>query len=341
MGSTFGAIKLSFSLGIGNDDCLWVSKTINIAGHIIQEQYIHDWPKPNSKICAIVVNHVVWYGIHIIYYDQRSNKCIKSKITEVYNKKDITLNVNNIINCIQLSPKEPWQALYSSFNINRQPPFIVTRLYDSMKPSSGDMIRAYRGGSGIGFYHYGIYVSDDNIIHVTSPDPRNGIEFKRISAAGSITSGTVANACVQSTDWKTFVLNSTYVESIYTPLNYYSVETRIDNAIHAADNEALKGNYNVLDNNCEHFSRYILYGYRHSVQSDKINAVIRKNSAHVMDRMKNDSLLNEEEINNSYNEPTILVIGCDKMNDEKSVNVNDKKRKKKKKKRNVSKTDRL
>lgn len=302
MGSTLGNIKLSFTLNQSKDDTLWVSKNINIAGTIIQEQYIDNWPEIHSKICAIIVNKVAWYAIHLVYYDERSNQCIQAKIIEIYREKDIAHNVDRIIQCLRASPKQPWKALYAKFNINRQPPFIKIRLRDRMKPKSGDMIRVYRG-SNIGFYHYAIYISDDKIAHVTSPQVNNNIEFKRLSVNGSISSGTVQAAFVQITDWKTFVLNSTYIETIYTPLNYYDIHQRIENAINAADNEALKGNYNVLDNNCEHFARWILYGYKHSKQADKFKLLkIRKGKQMV----ESDNLLNEE-ANNSYNEPTILV----------------------------------
>ena len=339
MGSTLGSTTLSFTLDHSNDDTLWVKKTVNIAGTIIQQQYIDDWPRLNSKICAIVVNKVAWYGIHLIYYDERSNRCIQTKIIEIYQKKDIVNNVNKIVECLRKSPIEPWKELYANFNIDRQPPFIKIQLIDRMMARPGDMIRVYRGmrASRIGFYHYGIYIDDDKIVHVTSPQVNN-IEFKRLSANGSITSGTVETAFVQITDWKTFVLGDKFIEVIYTPLNYYSVEQRVENAINAADNEALKGKYNVLENNCEHFSRFILYGYKHSKQADKFNVMIRKKSHQIVDLL-DDNLLSEEEMN-SYNQPTILFPNknneaVNHSNNSDMIKINQRKHKKKRKRRNV------
>eukprot|EP01084_Bolivina_argentea_P166419 288903_1 len=120
MGSaTSSTASLTFSCNpnANNNDLLFRTQHITIPGKIFQCQYIDNWPSQNTKICAIIVNQVVWYGVYIIYYDERSNKCIKSKITEICNISNVSITVNNIIECLYKLPTEPWKALYSKFKL--------------------------------------------------------------------------------------------------------------------------------------------------------------------------------------------------------------------------------
>ena len=124
-------------------------------------------------------------------------------------------------------------------------------------PARGDMVRVAIGD----IYHYGIYVSDDEIIQFGLP-PRN----KRMLLASDVK--------VISSNVDTFLCGS------FMEVGKLSVFEKI-RARSAAETVAYArgkigtGGYNLLYNNCEHFANECVFGEKKCSQVDDVRAKMR------------------------------------------------------------------
>ena len=120
------------------------------------------------------------------------------------------------------------------------------------QPSYGDQIRVNRGL----YFHHGIYVSNDEVIQYASP---KGSEISP------------ETALIIKTSLDTF-LNGGIVEvREYNSSELKEVRSK-DEIVKFAESKLGTGlgEYNLIDNNCEHFSNYCAFGKKVSNQVDDI-----------------------------------------------------------------------
>ncbi len=126
--------------------------------------------------------------------------------------------------------------------------------WELTQPSAGDMVRVQLGG----IYHYGIYVSDDEVIQFgLAPNARRNIPDAEISVLAS--------------DIDVFLAGG-FLE--------VGVADRKERKKHRSPKETVKiarsrigeRGYNILYNNCEHFAYECLTGEKYSSQTD----IVRK-----------------------------------------------------------------
>ena len=118
----------------------------------------------------------------------------------------------------------------------------------------GDQIRVSRGF----YYHHGIY-EDDN--HVYQYSAKEGSE---VSAN---------NAIINVTDLKTFLKGGIAEAREYNEIELKKLlpKDEIINRAKSLLGTGL-GKYNIITNNCEHFSNYCAFGVKESTQvSDVLN----------------------------------------------------------------------
>ena len=126
-------------------------------------------------------------------------------------------------------------------------------------PTEGDIIRVAFGGS---LYHYGIYVSDTEVIQFgLIPTRRSGISDADITV------------CISDID---VFLNGGFLE-VGEPDVREALQKRAPREIvdFARSKIGMTG-YNILYNNCEHFANECYFGKGFSSQADSVREMFRK-----------------------------------------------------------------
>jgi len=120
------------------------------------------------------------------------------------------------------------------------------------KPSYGDQIRVNRGL----YYHHGIYVSDDEVIQYASP------KGSEISAK---------TALIIKTNLDTFLNGGEVEVRKYNSEELKKVRSK-DEIVKFARSKLGSGlgEYDLINNNCEHFSNYCAFGIKESNQVEDI-----------------------------------------------------------------------
>ena len=126
-----------------------------------------------------------------------------------------------------------------------------------LKPQAGDILRVHRKS---GYYHYGIAVSNDRVVHFTAGDEdlsKNKKDMKIIESS-----------------LDRFLLGGTLqIESPYRAS--YDPEIVVERAKSYVDSPRFNGKYyNFITNNCEHFANFIYYGDKVSKQVKVGTAVV-------------------------------------------------------------------
>lgn len=123
-------------------------------------------------------------------------------------------------------------------------------------PSPGDMVRVKIGS----IYHYGIFVSEDEIIQFGPPPvsrallPDSAIEVCVSDVQGFLLGGFIETAKPERKDGK---------------------RRKPKLAIEYARSKIGQKGYNILYNNCEHFAYECLFGVKKCTQADDIRALFR------------------------------------------------------------------
>ena len=106
------------------------------------------------------------------------------------------------------------------------------------KPLKGDLIRVRRK---LGYYHFGIAISDDRVVHFSAID--QDVSDKK-------------NMMIIETSLKDFLKGDVLeVEQPYSsPFSRDEVVKRAKK--HVKSHQFRRKYYSVVDNNCEHFARY-------------------------------------------------------------------------------------
>lgn len=120
------------------------------------------------------------------------------------------------------------------------------------KPSYGDQIRVNRGL----YFHHGIYVSDDEVIQYASP------KGSEISAK---------TALIIKTNLDTFLNGGEVEVRKYNSEELKKVRSK-DEIVKFARSKLGSGlgEYDLINNNCEHFSNYCAFGIKESNQVEDI-----------------------------------------------------------------------
>lgn len=124
------------------------------------------------------------------------------------------------------------------------------------KPNYGDQIRVNRGL----YFHHGIYVSDDEVIQYASP---KGSEISP------------ETALIISTTLDEFLKGGVVEVREYNNEELKKIRSK-DEIVKFAKSKLGTGlgEYNLIDNNCEHFSNYCAFGEKKSNQVEDILSML-------------------------------------------------------------------
>lgn len=121
-------------------------------------------------------------------------------------------------------------------------------------PRFGDMIRVAAGQ----FYHYGIYVSDEEIIQFgPTPDAAHSLLDKDIRVCTSDING---------------FLNGGFLEVASLSLSERLIAASPKEIVARARRKLGAGGYDILANNCEHFANNCVFGKKTSEQVDSVRS---------------------------------------------------------------------
>ncbi|MCR5461780.1 MAG: lecithin retinol acyltransferase family protein [bacterium] len=129
-------------------------------------------------------------------------------------------------------------------------------MWKMKKPNYGDQIRVNRGL----YYHHGIYVSDNEVIQYASP---KGSEISP------------ETALIISTTLDEFLKGGVVEVREYDNSELNKVRSK-DEIVKFAKSQLGTGlgEYNLIDNNCEHFSNYCAFGEKKSNQVEDILSML-------------------------------------------------------------------
>ena len=130
-------------------------------------------------------------------------------------------------------------------------------MWISKKPSFGDHIRVCRGV----YYHHGIYASDDFVIHFASKENVGEIN--------------ASNALIITTSLNEFLMNGILEVREFTEEEIKSKRKPsdiINYALLAVGTR--KGEYDLINNNCEHFANECVFGVKRSNQVEDIFSML-------------------------------------------------------------------
>lgn len=125
-------------------------------------------------------------------------------------------------------------------------------MYKKIKPTYGSLIRVNRGI----YYHHGVYVDDDHVIHFASIIPGHEMDPDMASVIVS--------------DIKTFLKDGEVETRVYTDEEKKSVRKPEEIVNYAYSKLGMKG-YNVVSYNCEHFANECAFG---EAKSEQVNQVL-------------------------------------------------------------------
>lgn len=124
-------------------------------------------------------------------------------------------------------------------------------MWNEVIPTYGSQIRVNRGL----YYHHGIYIDDDNVIHFASLEPGKEMDPESASVVCTSLSQFLKDGKLEVKEYNS------------SELAKKRSETEIVNIAMSRLGE--KG-YNVVNNNCEHFSNDCVFGEKRSEQTENI-----------------------------------------------------------------------
>ena len=130
--------------------------------------------------------------------------------------------------------------------------------WELIEPRPGDMIRVKVGA----VYHYGIFVSDEEIIQF-GPNPSLRMDIPDSELA------------VCSTDVDTFLCGQFLETAVAADRAERKKMHKPDQVVKTAKSRIGEKGYSILNNNCEHFAYECLIGEHYSSQTDDVRAMFR------------------------------------------------------------------
>ena len=145
----------------------------------------------------------------------------------------------------------------------------------------GDLIRVRRKK---GYFHFGIAISSDRVIHFTGDNSDSVLNSKGVM--------------VRETDLSTFLRNDKL--EVQWP---YDSDFARDIVVERAKEflgmkVVLGGTYNLVTNNCEHFARYCYYDEHQSVQVETVVKVVKGAIEKVEDIIENRKMKKNKKVVN-------------------------------------------
>ena len=125
-------------------------------------------------------------------------------------------------------------------------------IWERRKPKAGDHIRVMRFG-GL-YYHHGVYVSDDEVIHFTGTDDDSVLDWSKASVISSD-----LNFFLDGGELEVKIYTDDELEDLYSP------EEIITYARACIGDDG----YNLFFNNCEHFANVCTLGRFRSYQVER------------------------------------------------------------------------
>ena len=130
-------------------------------------------------------------------------------------------------------------------------------MYVVKKPYFGAQIRVNRGL----YYHHGIYADDMHVIHFASSVPGHETD--------------PAYARVEETTLEKFLKGGTLEVREYSDYEKKKLRSP-EEIVSYAYKEIGRGGYNIVTNNCEHFSNECAFGEASSEQVNNVIAVLSR-----------------------------------------------------------------
>lgn len=130
--------------------------------------------------------------------------------------------------------------------------------WELIEPSRGDIIRIKAGN----IYHYGVYVSDTEVIQFGVAPNRRGAAM------------TDSQVEVLSTDIEAF-LNGEFLEVGVLDRKELKSRVPVEKTVEMARGRIGERGYNILYNNCEHFATECVLGERKCDQADSVRDFFR------------------------------------------------------------------
>lgn len=130
-------------------------------------------------------------------------------------------------------------------------------MFKEEKPFYGAQIRVNRGM----YYHHGIYVDDEHVIHFASNTP------------GHETDPSYASVC--ETTLENFLKGGVLEVRVYDEEEQKKVRKPQDVVSYAYSKIGVKG-YNIITNNCEHFSNECAFGTKDSEQVNNVMDILSR-----------------------------------------------------------------
>lgn len=124
-------------------------------------------------------------------------------------------------------------------------------MWENKKPQYGDQIRVNRGF----YYHHGIYASDDCVIHFAPPGNEATLD--------------PAKARIIQTSLQDFLKDGTVEVRTYTKEELEKRRSPQE-IVQCAFLHLGEGGYNIISNNCEHFSNFCAFGVKESNQVENV-----------------------------------------------------------------------
>ena len=121
----------------------------------------------------------------------------------------------------------------------------------------GDLLRVKRSR---GYYHYGIALDNENVIHFSGTNDDSISNYKDVR--------------IRKASLSLFLRGDELEVNI--PFDSpFSREEIISRALKFLDSDKFNGSYyNLVNNNCEHFARYAYYGTIKSTQVNKVKSIV-------------------------------------------------------------------
>lgn len=119
------------------------------------------------------------------------------------------------------------------------------------KPSFGDQIRVCRGF----YYHHGIYATDKSVYHFAPPGQTDTLD--------------PSTAEIIVTSLSDFLKGGILEVRVYTEEEQKKRRAPKD-IVECAKAHLGEGNYDIVSNNCEHFSNFCAFGLKESNQVETV-----------------------------------------------------------------------
>lgn len=130
-------------------------------------------------------------------------------------------------------------------------------MWKKIKPEYGSQIRVNRGL----YYHHGIYEDDDHVYQFASP---TGSE---VSPENALIISTTLDVFLKGGELEVRVYSSDELKSKRSPIEIVSyAKSKLGSGL---------GTYDLINNNCEHFSNMCAFGVSKSNQVDDIMNLFR------------------------------------------------------------------